>query len=134
MKDFQYVTPKTLREAVGCLSIHGNKSRILAGGTDLLVQMRGRRYQPEYVIDVKHIPELSELSFGNRNYLKGLNLIGLRRNKYENQVFAIDNRDEALAFIDHNTKLWMRVPGTRGAIGKKTINASSQFNALFEEE
>ena len=50
------------------------------------------------------------------------------------QVFAIDNRDEALAFIDHNTKLWMRVPGTRGAIGKKTINASSQFNALFEEE
>ena len=69
MKDFQYVTPKTLREAVGCLSIHGEKSRILAGGTDLLVQMRGKRYQPEYVIDVKHIPELSELSFGNR---KGL--------------------------------------------------------------
>jgi UDP-N-acetylglucosamine acyltransferase len=25
------------------------------------------------------------LSFGNRNYLKGLNLIGLRRNKYENK-------------------------------------------------
>jgi len=69
LKDFQYVTPKTLREAVGCLSIHGEKSRILAGGTDLLVQMRGKRYQPEYVIDVKHIPELSELSFGNR---KGL--------------------------------------------------------------
>ncbi len=26
------------------------------------------------------------LSFGNRNYLKGLNLIGLRRNKYENKT------------------------------------------------
>ena len=26
------------------------------------------------------------MSFGNRNYLKGINLIGLRRNKYENKV------------------------------------------------
>jgi carbon-monoxide dehydrogenase medium subunit len=69
LKDFQYVTPKTLREALSCLSSHGEKSRILAGGTDLLVQMRSKRHQPEYVIDVKQIPELSELSFGNR---KGL--------------------------------------------------------------
>jgi hypothetical protein len=49
------------------------------------------------------------------------------------QVFAINDRDEALDFIDHNQKLWMRVPGTRGAIGKKTVNASAQFGALFEE-
>jgi len=69
LKDFQFVAPKTLREALSCLSLHGDNSRILAGGTDLLVQMRGKRYQPEYVIDVKQIPELNELSYGNR---KGL--------------------------------------------------------------
>ena len=50
------------------------------------------------------------------------------------QAFAIDNRDEALAFIDHNTKLWMRVPGTRGAIGKKTVNAQTYFNSLFDTD
>ena len=50
------------------------------------------------------------------------------------RVFEIDSKDKALQFIDDNTKLWMRVPGTRGAVGKKTINASSQFSALFTEE
>jgi len=50
------------------------------------------------------------------------------------RVFEIDDRDKALDFIDKHQKLWMMVPGTRGAIGKKTVNASSQFNALFEEE
>ena len=50
------------------------------------------------------------------------------------RVFEIDDRDKALDFIDTHQKLWMMVPGTRGAIGKKTVNASSQFNALFEEE
>ena len=48
-------------------------------------------------------------------------------------VFEISDRDKALNFIDDNVKLWMRVPGTRGVVGKKTVNASSQFNALFEE-
>ena len=48
-------------------------------------------------------------------------------------VFEISDREKALNFIDDNVKLWMRVPGTRGAVGKKTVNASSQFNALFEE-
>ena len=48
------------------------------------------------------------------------------------RVFEIDDRDKALDFIEQHQKLWMMVPGTRGAIGKKTINSSSQFNALFE--
>lgn len=48
------------------------------------------------------------------------------------RVFEIDDRDKALDFIEQHQKLWMMVPGTRGAIGKKTVNASSQFNALFE--
>ena len=44
-------------------------SRALAGGTDLIVQMRIKRHQPERVVDVKDIPELNELSYGPR---KGL--------------------------------------------------------------
>jgi len=28
----------------------------------------------------------------------------------------------------------MAIPGTRGAIGKKTVNASTHFNALFDVE
>ena len=50
------------------------------------------------------------------------------------EIFAIDNKEEALAKIDEYSKFWMAIPGTRGAIGKKTMNSSTQFNALFDVE
>jgi hypothetical protein len=50
------------------------------------------------------------------------------------EIFAIDNKDEALAKIEEYSKFWMAIPGTRGAVGKKTVNASTHFNALFEVE
>ena len=69
MKDFEYCAPKTLRETVSLLADKGDNARILAGGTDLIVQLRSKRFETERVIDIKHVPELNELSFGNR---KGL--------------------------------------------------------------
>lgn len=48
------------------------------------------------------------------------------------RAFEFENRDEALAFVDSHERLWMKVVGTRGAVGKKTVNSSAQFNALFE--
>jgi hypothetical protein len=49
-------------------------------------------------------------------------------------IFATDSRDEANAVIEEFSKFWMSIPGTRGAIGKKTVNASTHFNALFDIE
>ena len=68
MKDFEYTVPATLREAVKLLS-HDN-ARALAGGTDLIVQMRIRRLQPERVVDVKNLPELNELRVSPRSGLR----------------------------------------------------------------
>ena len=70
MKDFEYVAPRTLREAVSLLAEKGAGARALAGGTDLLVQLRARRFVLERVVDVKHVPELNELSFGPRRGLR----------------------------------------------------------------
>ena len=50
------------------------------------------------------------------------------------EIFAITDRDEALQKVDEYSKFWMAIPGTRGAVGKKTVNASTRFNALFEVE
>jgi len=50
------------------------------------------------------------------------------------EIFAITDRDEALQKIDEYSKFWMAIPGTRGAVGKKTVNASTHFNALFDVE
>jgi len=48
------------------------------------------------------------------------------------RVFEESDKGKALQIIEDHRKLWMKVIGTRGAVGKKTINSSAQFNALFE--
>ena len=70
LKDFEYVAPRTLREAISLLAEKGERARVLAGGTDLLVQLRSRRFELDRVVDIKHIPELDELSFGPRRGLR----------------------------------------------------------------
>ena len=48
-------------------------------------------------------------------------------------IFATSNRDEAEAVIEEFNRFWISIIGTRGAVGKKTVNASTQFSNLFEE-
>jgi hypothetical protein len=48
-------------------------------------------------------------------------------------IFSTDDRDTAIAIIDNFDKFWQAIPGTRGATGKKTVNASTMFAELFEE-
>jgi len=48
-------------------------------------------------------------------------------------IFATDDRSVADAIIIEYSKYWMSIIGTRGATGKKTVNASTQFANLFEE-
>jgi hypothetical protein len=49
-------------------------------------------------------------------------------------IFATSDKGTALAIIDEFSKFWMSIIGTRGATGKKTVNASTMFNTLFESE
>lgn len=48
-------------------------------------------------------------------------------------IFSTPNRKEAEDIIEMYSKFWMSIPGTRGAIGKKTVNASTMFSSLFDE-
>ncbi len=69
MKWIDYEAPHSVREAVDLLNEAGDSARPLAGGTDLLVQMRARAYDLDYVVDVKNIPELNELTYDPDNGL-----------------------------------------------------------------
>src|SRR6266581_4778096 len=53
--------PSPVAEAVQVLSRHNGSARPLAGGTDLIDQIRMGRLQPQVVVDLKKIPELSVL-------------------------------------------------------------------------
>lgn len=69
MKSFEYVAPKTTKEVVSALKRHGKRAMIVAGGTDLLVKMKGRALGPDVVVDVKRVPGLGEIKFDKKNGL-----------------------------------------------------------------
>lgn len=58
MTDVRYLVPRTLDEAIRAYAAAGSAARILAGGTDLLVQMRSGVVKPGLIVDVKKIDEM----------------------------------------------------------------------------
>lgn len=52
---FNYASPRTRSEFLGLLSEYGSRAKILAGGTDLLVNIRGGALKPELVLDAKRV-------------------------------------------------------------------------------
>jgi carbon-monoxide dehydrogenase medium subunit len=65
-----YESPKSLAQALGLLAAAGEKGRALAGGTDLIIQMRAGVRKPENIVDVKGIPELQIISFSPQDGLR----------------------------------------------------------------
>jgi aerobic carbon-monoxide dehydrogenase medium subunit len=58
----RYEAPESLDAAVSLLTGAQGQARILAGGTDLLVQLRAGVIEPDLVVDVKKIPEMHEIT------------------------------------------------------------------------
>ena len=59
-----FASPHSVREAVELLNEANGNARVLAGGTDLLVQLRGGRFDDvNLVVDGKNIPELNEITY-----------------------------------------------------------------------
>ncbi len=69
MEAIEFTTPKTLDEAIQAMASAGDRARALAGGTDLLVQLRGGRRSADLVVDVKDVPELNEISYNPQDGL-----------------------------------------------------------------
>ena len=62
MHPYEYHPATNLTEAISLLGRYGDRARIMAGGTDLLVQLRADRFEVDAVVDVKAVPEVTELS------------------------------------------------------------------------
>jgi carbon-monoxide dehydrogenase medium subunit len=63
VKAFEYIAATTVGEAVTVLAGKGDRGRPLAGGTDLIVQLRSGALDVDLVIDVKKIPELNAITY-----------------------------------------------------------------------
>jgi carbon-monoxide dehydrogenase medium subunit len=60
--EFEYHAPSTLYEATELLAEYGDDARIIAGGTDLLVQMKMERRQPAHLIALGRINNLDTIT------------------------------------------------------------------------
>src|SRR5690242_9047879 len=86
MKDIDFAAPKTVADAVALLSKHGDKAKLLAGGTDIIVQLREHRRDADVLVDVKRIAELNELRLDKNRLVVGAAVPCYRI--YENKEIA----------------------------------------------
>jgi carbon-monoxide dehydrogenase medium subunit len=70
MKRFEYFEPRSLPEAVALLVRYGGRAQPLAGGTDLLVELKEQLRHADCVVNIKKIPGIDELRFDPRQGLR----------------------------------------------------------------
>ncbi|PYX86828.1 MAG: 4-hydroxybenzoyl-CoA reductase subunit beta [Acidobacteria bacterium] len=58
LPQFKLLRPRTVGEAIDQFAKHASGIRVLAGGTDLIPSMRQKLFEPQFVLDIRHIAEL----------------------------------------------------------------------------
>jgi carbon-monoxide dehydrogenase medium subunit len=71
IKDFTYLKPDSLKEALAMLSEHkDDECKVICGGQSLLILMRQGMIATDYLIDIKHIKELNYIKFDKKDGLR----------------------------------------------------------------
>jgi aerobic carbon-monoxide dehydrogenase medium subunit len=73
LRAFEYHAPATLDEAISLLQRHGESARALAGGTDLVVQMKESATKfllPSHLVSLLRVPELRGIAFSDSEGLR----------------------------------------------------------------
>ena len=125
MDTSQYEAPRSVAETVALLSGANGAARILAGGTDLLAQMRTGSTAPELLVDVKKIPELGgieELPEGG--FRVGAAVCGAELGEHEALKKSWPGVVEAAELIGS-----AQIQG-RASLGKNLCNASPAADSV----
>ena len=69
MQDLQYIKPKSLEEALEILDKNGKDAKVLAGGTDIIIALKDKMILCKFLVDIKGIKELQELSYSENDGL-----------------------------------------------------------------
>ena len=135
-------TPKV---SAGEVELDKNDQPVLENGNPIVRKKDSTSWDSfSYAIQMGHNvwTHINAVQEANRQYDAGVTPKMLVDEKFDRimfkdvveEIFSKTTREESLETIEKYTKFWMAIPGTRGAIGKKTVNASTHFNALFDVE
>ena len=69
MRDFVYLAPETLEEAAALKLEHDDKAIFMAGATDVIIRLRDHLIAPDFVIDLKNIPNIAGITFSETDGL-----------------------------------------------------------------
>ena len=76
MDYMRFQAPASVDAAVALLAEGGDGARVLAGGTDLLVQLRSGVVEPSMVVDIKRLPEVREIAAEDGGFRVGAAVSG----------------------------------------------------------
>jgi len=65
LPEFDFVTLNTLDETLSFLNRHGNKSKLIAGGTDLMIKLKSGEATPHYILSLSSCEDLNYLKDNN---------------------------------------------------------------------
>ena len=114
----RYEAPETIEAAVALLAEANGEAKVLAGGTDLLVQLRSGLIEPDLVVDAKRIPELMSVATENGSFRIGAAVSGAELGEHEEVREAWPGVVEAVELIGST-----QIQG-RASMGGNLCNAS----------
>ena len=124
MSELLYEAPKTLEAAVALLSGAKGLALVLAGGTDLLIQMRSGRVRPGLLVDIKGIPELTSITAENGGFRFGAAVTCMELVEHEAFANTWPGVTEAVKLIGS-----IQVKG-RATVGGNLCNASPAADSV----
>ena len=124
MNALTYESPGSVDEAVKLLAAAGSDAKILAGGTDLLVQLRMGMIKPALIVDVKNISETTVIKEESGGYRVGSAVSGAELGEHDGMNNAWPGVVEALELIGST-----QIQG-RASMGGNLCNASPAADAV----
>lgn len=123
MDDLQYEAPESVDAAVALLA-QQDDARVMAGGTDLLVQMRFDMVEPQLIVDIKKIAETRTITAENGGFRVGAAVAGAELGEHESLSKAWPGVVEAAELIGST-----QVQG-RASMGGNLCNASPAADSV----
>jgi len=124
MSEIRYERPKTAEAAVALLAAAKGPARVLAGSTDLLIQMRSGRLKPELLVDIKGIAEMTSIVAENGGFRLGAAVTCMELIEHEGFSRAWPGVTDGVKLIGS-----IQVKG-RATVGGNVCNASPAADSV----